>query len=113
MDVDILSNELIKRSQNDPNFSNDLKVKSFFDILAVQVKCEKLDFHDAIIKPFLENQLLDLMPEEVVILCRLLGQYGKQNPDFVKEISTSLQFDYLINYIETDQIDFKEVCKIY
>ena len=53
------------------------------------------------------------MPEEVVILCSLLGRYGKQRPDFVKKISINLQNDYLINYIEMDQIDFKEVCKIY
>ena len=48
LDVHILSDELTKR-QKDPNFTGDLKVKSFFDILAIQVKCgQKLDFHNII-----------------------------------------------------------------
>ena len=90
LDSQILHSEILKRSKNDPEFVANLKVKSFFDLFAIQIKKPEMDFKKVILAPFLAQSLLDFLPEEIVILCRQLKRYAKTDPDFVGEIAHNI-----------------------
>jgi hypothetical protein len=51
------------------------------------------------------------MPEEVVILCKLLRKHNET--EFIDDIYHRIQHDYVLRYIREEAIDFKEVCKVY
>jgi hypothetical protein len=88
-----------------------IKPHSLFDLMSVYLENKNDKLLEIIIKPYLEKNLTDLMPEEVVILAKLLSRF--QDEAFVTEVVQSLESTYILNYLQQDQISFLELCKIF
>ena len=89
-----------------------LKPQYFFNLFSVMNEREfNQEIFDKIIVPWVEKNTTDLLPEEIVILLKMLDKC--QNQDFSQKITQKIESDYLILNIDENSIDFKEAMKIY
>ena len=72
LETHILLAEIIKRGLNDAEFGS----KSFFDMYAIFLVDKNQEILENIIESYLDSELTELMPEEIVILCKLLKKHG-------------------------------------